>query len=164
MKKNIWVLGILGICLLTIAGCGTSSTQREQMDEQMEDQSNETTSEVNVAECNKGCDMLYEEEDGKLSCKEMCEAASKLSSEDIWDCDELANTGTVITKDMCIQGKAIDMKKPEYCEKIEDSLIKDTCYVNLAGEMEDTSLCENISNGLMKLGCEDTGVEEQSEE
>lgn len=56
------------------------------------------------------------------------------------------------------------MKKPEYCEKIEDSLIKDTCYVNLAGEMEDTSLCENISNGLMKLGCEDTGVEEQSEE
>lgn len=65
---------------------------------------------------------------------------------------------------MCIQGKAIDMKKPEYCEKIEDALIKDTCYVNLAGEMEDTSLCKNISNNLMKLGCEDTGAEEQSEE
>lgn len=160
MKKNVWVLGILGICLLTVAGCGTSSTQEEQI----EDQANETTSEVDVAECIKGCDILYKEEDGKLSCKEMCNAANKLTSDDIWDCDNLANTGTIITKDMCIQGKAIDMKKPEYCERIEDELIKDTCYVNLAGEMEDISLCENISNGLMKLGCEDTGVEEQSEE
>ncbi len=160
MKKNVWVLGILGICLLTVAGCGTSSTQKEQI----EDQANETTSEVDVAECIKGCDVLYKEEDGRLSCKEMCNAANKLTSDDIWDCDDLANKDTIITKDMCIQGKAIDMKKPEYCEKIEDALIKDTCYVNLAGEMEDTSLCEHISNNLMKLGCEDTGVEEQSEE
>lgn len=160
MKKNIWVLGILGICLLTIAGCGVSPTQREGT----EDQSNEDTSRVDVAECIKGCDILYNEENGKLSCKEMCSAANKLTSNDIGDCDDLANTDTMITKDMCIQGKAIDMKKPEYCEKIEDALIKDTCYTNLAGEMEDKSLCEKVSNGLMKLGCEDTGTEEQSEE
>lgn len=79
MKKNVWVLGILGICLLTVAGCGTSSTQEEQI----EDQANETTSEVDVAECIKGCDILYKEEDGKLSCKEMCNAANKLTSDDI---------------------------------------------------------------------------------
>ncbi len=157
MKKNLWVLGILGICLLTLSGCGTSNTGMEET----ENTSSESTSKVDIAECIKGCNILYKEENGKLSCTEMCNAAEKLNSDDVADCNDLDNKDTIITKDICIQGKAIDMKKPEYCEKIEDSIIKDTCYTNLAGEMKDTSLCKKVSNEFMKLGCEDTWTAEE---
>lgn len=108
---------------------------------------------TDVAECKKGCDILYKDANQKEACYDICETAQKVSSSDIEDCKDVQNT-TFVTEDICIQSKAIQHHKPEYCELIEDENIKDSCYLGMADEMNDKSLCSQIKNSLIQAACE----------
>lgn len=134
-----------------ISGCGRSNVTTQDATE------NTASEEVDVSECTKGCNILYHDDDQKQSCYDICKAANKISSDDIEDCNEIQDTdSSFITKDVCIQSKAVQMKKPEYCDMVEDKNMKDSCYLGVADEMNDKSLCQKIENSILKLGCENT--------
>lgn len=137
----IW---ILSIWLLIISWCGKTNNIQD------------TNTKVDVKECIKGCNILYTDAKQRQSCIEICNLADKISSDDIEDCKNITDTNPMfITQDICIQSKAIQMKKPEYCDMIEDVNIRDGCFLTIAEEINDRSLCDKIENVFVKMACED---------
>lgn len=117
----------------------------------MNNDTNEET--TNVNDCRKGCDIIAGTV-SKEDCYNLCETSKQLESDDINDCDDIEKTsGGFVTKDICIQNKAIEEKNPDYCEKIEASINRDACYMWLAEDMENYKLCDKISNDIIKTSC-----------
>jgi len=66
----------------------------------------------------------------KDDCYALCETSKKLESDNISDCDNIETTSNkFITKDICIQDKAIQERNPKYCGNISEARMKDACYI-----------------------------------
>jgi len=90
----------------------------------------------------------------KDDCYKICDTSKKLASNNIADCDNIdQNSNNFVTKDICIQDKAIKNKNPEFCKSISGTMMRDTCYMGLAQQMKQKNLCNNISNDAIKAGC-----------
>jgi hypothetical protein len=114
-----------------------------------------------VSDCKRWCDLLVNKDMSKDDCYSLCETSKQLESNDINDCNDIEKTsGWFVTKDICIQDKAIQTKNPEFCNAIENELNKDACFMWLADELEDKNLCKNISNEIIKTTC----MQEETEE
>lgn len=97
----------------------------------------------------------------KQDCYNLCETSKKLESDDISDCEDIEKTSNnFVTKDTCIQDKAIQTKNPEFCEAIENGINKDACYMGLADDLKDKSICEKITNDIIKTTCKQEDTEE----
>ena len=139
--KKLLTLCTMVMCIVLLGGCGTK---------------NETikweTSTLN--DCKKGCDMLANETTKKQDCYTLCETSQKLESNDISDCEDIdKKSNNFITKDICIQDKAIQAKNPKFCESISETGLKDTCYMWLASEMKDITVCNAIKDTSIKSAC-----------
>lgn len=153
MKKYLGII-VLIASLTLLAGCGKSNSTIETID-------NDTETAKELNDCKKWCELLSNETVSKEDCYNLCETSKKLESNDISDCDDIEKTsGNFVTKDVCIQDKAIQAKNPEYCEAIENEINKDSCYMSLASDLNNKNLCDNISNEIIKSTC----MQEETEE
>lgn len=92
----------------------------------------------------------------KEYCYVLCEINQKLNSNDINDCEDIEKISWgLITRDICIQGKASQAQNPDFCEKVENSMNRDACYMGLADELDDQSLCNKIKDSMLKTMCEE---------
>lgn len=145
MKKFLGMITMI-TALLLLTGCGNTSNP-------IDDNLNKWEA-TTLNDCKKGCNMLTNETIKTEDCYKLCETSQKLESNDINDCEKIDETsGNFITRDICIQDKAIQAKKPEYCEKINDATMKDTCYMWLVWEIKDKTVCENIKEEAFKSAC-----------
>lgn len=147
MKKFLGIFAILTAILL-FTGCWKTTINS------IDNDTNEET--TNISDCRRWCDIIAGTV-SKEDCYSLCETSKQLESDDIKDCDDIEKTsGGFVTKDICIQSKAIETKNPDFCEKIEASINKDSCYMSLAEEMENYTLCNKISNEIIKMSCRET--------
>ena len=138
--------------ILLLTGCGKTTDIND-----FDNNNNKET--TDISECKKWCDVTA----GAISkedCYSLCKTSKQLESNNISDCDDIEKTsGGFVTKDICIQSKAIENLNPDFCEKIETSINKDSCYMSLAYELEDQSLCDKISNEIIKASCREENNE-----
>ncbi|MFA7298161.1 MAG: hypothetical protein WC010_00800 [Candidatus Absconditabacterales bacterium] len=147
MRKYLGIFTILAT-LVIFTGCGNKTSDITN---------NDTTTKAETTtfnECKKSCDILTNATIKKEDCYILCETSKKLESDNIADCDTIdEKNGSLITKDICIQDKTIQAKKPEYCAKISETIMRDTCYMGLSTEMKDKKICNSIENEMYKSLC-----------
>lgn len=155
MKKFFWITMLVAVSLL-FTGCGKQSTTINDDNTDRQEMSNS-----DVADCKQWCDLMANKNMSKDDCYKLCDTSQKLESNDISDCDEIEKTSWwFITKDICIQDKAIQTKDYTYCKSIEAEINKDSCYMSLASELKNKDLCENISNEILRTACTQEEVTE----
>lgn len=155
MKKYLVVVLLL-VSVVTLTGCGTT-TEIEK--ENAADRQEMTNSEIN--ECKKWCNIIANDDTKKNDCYTLCETSKKLESNDISDCENIEETSNgFITKDICLQDKAIQTKNADVCDAIENEMNKDACFMGLANDLNDKSICERLASEILKTTC----VEENTEE
>ncbi len=155
MKKFFWISLVLATCII-YTWCGKAPEITEQNATERDEMTN-----TELNDCKKWCDFLSNETTSKEDCYKLCETSKKLESDDIKACDDIEKTsGNFVTKDVCIQDKAIQAKKAEYCELIGNEINKDSCYLSLATDMKDKTLCDKVSNEVIKTACMENETEE----
>jgi len=153
MKRYFGIIVVVA-SLTLLTGCGKSNSTIETIDK-----NTETIKGLN--DCKKWCELLINETVSKDDCYKLCETSKKLESNNISDCDDIEKTsGNFVTKDVCIQDKAIQAKNPEYCQVIENEINKDSCYMSLASDLNNKILCDSIRNDIIKATC----MQEETEE